>query len=107
MAYCLLSEQTWRCAKMVTQVAMHERKLAAQRIGKKRFARAVWADNAPMLVALKIPGRVREDQALREPEGCIPQREERARAMRLGSHSGIWRSSNSSLRRAAMAWGIP
>ena len=83
MADGFLGRQPRRRAEMIAQFAVHERQAPAQGVGQEGFARAIGAKDGPVLVPLKHPGGVLEDDALPKPEGSVPQGQERLRAMRL------------------------
>jgi hypothetical protein len=76
-----LGRQPRRRAEMITQLAAHQRQKAAQGIGQEGFARAIGAKNRPVLMPLKHPGGLGEDDAFAQPEGTVPQGQEWLRAM--------------------------
>ena len=83
-----LGGQARRRVKVVAQFALHERQTAAQGVGQEGFARAIGAQDGPVLRPLEGPGSVLEDEAVPQPEGGIPQGQKRLRAMAAwGAHS--------------------
>ena len=75
--------QPRRRAEMVTQFSVHQRQAASQRVGQERFARAIGAKDCPVLMPMKNPRGVLEDDAVPKPERPVPQGQKWLRAMRL------------------------
>src|ERR1035438_5266189 len=75
----LLGGQARRRLEVITQLTFHERQAPAQGVGQKRLARAVGAQNCPLLRAAEYPGGMLEDEAIPQPEGGIQQGQKRLR----------------------------
>ena len=82
---------------MIAQFPLHERQSATQRIGEQRLPGAVRTDNRPVLVAMKGPGSVPEDDVVAQPKGRISQREEGSARAVPRSYGGPTRSVATSL----------